>query len=87
MAVLLEPVFVKNMVQDSGVPEQFELPDAETIAVLVKVPKSPNTNPEMAVAAMRVTAMIITVARTADIPFFRCKSRDRKLLVVRDFRY
>jgi hypothetical protein len=56
-------------VHDSGVPEQLELPDADTIAVLVNVPKSPKTNPETAVAAMRVIEMRITVARTGEIAF------------------
>jgi hypothetical protein len=67
---LLEPVLDRNRVHDSGVPEQLELPDADTTAVLVNVPNSPNTNPETAVAAMRVIEMRITVARTGEIAFF-----------------
>jgi hypothetical protein len=66
---LLVPELVRNRVHDSGVPEQFELPDADTAAVLVKVPNSPKTNPETAVAAMRVIEMRMTVARTGEIAF------------------
>jgi hypothetical protein len=39
--------------------------DAEKRAVLVKVSKRPNTNPATAMAAMRVIAMRMTVARTS----------------------
>jgi len=53
---------------DSGVPEHETL-DAETAAVLVKVPIRPKTKPAMEVAATRVIAMSITVARTGEIPF------------------
>jgi hypothetical protein len=60
---------VRYRVHDSGVPEQLELPDADTTAVLVNVPNNPKTNPETAVAAMSVIAMRTTVARTGEIAF------------------
>ncbi len=37
-------------------------------AVLVNDPNSPNTKPPMAIAAIRVIAIRITVARTGEIP-------------------
>ena len=40
-----------------------------TCAVLVKVPKRPTTKPLIAIAAMRVMAMSITVARTGEVSF------------------
>jgi len=42
---------------------------ALTLAELVNVPNRPNTNPAMAMAAMRVMAMRITVASTGLIAF------------------
>jgi len=42
---------------------------AATCAELVNDPKRPNTNPAMAMAAMRVIAFRITVARTGEIAF------------------
>ena len=42
---------------------------AETCAELVNDPKRPNTNPAMAMAAMRVMAMRMTVARTGEMAF------------------
>jgi len=42
---------------------------AATCAELVNDPKRPNTNPAMAMAAMRVIAIKITVARTGLIAF------------------
>jgi len=44
---------------------------ALTCAEDVKVPNSPNTNPAMAMAAMSVIAIKITVARTGEIAFLR----------------
>jgi len=44
---------------------------AETVAVFVNVPKRPNTKPAIAMAAMRVIAMRMTVAKTGLIPFLR----------------
>lgn len=76
MATLLVPVLVRKSVQDSGVRPQFELPEAETNAELVKVPNRPKMNPEIAVAAISVTAIMITVARTGEIPFFRGRRLD-----------
>jgi hypothetical protein len=64
-------------VQVSGVPAQFEPAEAETTAEFVKVPNSPKIKPEIAVAAINVTAIMITVARTAEIPFFRGSRMDR----------
>jgi hypothetical protein len=46
-----------------------EATDALTWAELVNVPKRPNTKPATAMAAMRVIAMRITVARTGEIAF------------------
>ena len=45
------------------------LPTWVTSAVAVKLPKSPNTNPAMAMAAMRVMAMRMTVAMTGEMAF------------------
>jgi len=42
---------------------------AETLAELVNDPKRPKTNPAMAMAAMSVIAIRITVARTGEIAF------------------
>ena len=42
---------------------------ALTCAELVNDPKRPNTNPAMAMAAMSVIAISITVARTGEIAF------------------
>ncbi len=49
------------------VPAEHVVTDAVTCAVLVNDPNRPNTNPAMAMAAMRVIAMRITVASTGDI--------------------
>ena len=42
---------------------------ADTCAELVNEPKRPNTNPAMAMAAMRVMAMRMTVASTGEMAF------------------
>jgi len=42
---------------------------AATCAELVNDPKRPNTNPAMAMAAMRVMAMRMTVASTGEMAF------------------
>jgi len=42
---------------------------AETCAVLVNVPNRPKTKPAIAIAAMRVMAISMTVARTGEIAF------------------
>jgi Glu-tRNA(Gln) amidotransferase subunit E-like FAD-binding protein len=65
--VLLEPEFERMSVQTSGVPEQTIPALADTTAVLENVPISPKTNPETEIAAIRVMATSITVARTGDI--------------------
>jgi len=45
--------------------------EALTCAELVNDPNRPNTNPAMAIAAMSVMAISITVARTGEIAFLR----------------
>jgi len=42
---------------------------ADTFAVFVNDPKRPKTNPAIAIAAIRVIAMRMTVARTGEIAF------------------
>ncbi len=42
---------------------------ADTCAELVNEPNRPNTKPAMAMAAMRVMAMRMTVARTGEMAF------------------
>jgi len=42
---------------------------ALTVAVFVNVPNRPNTKPAMAIAAMRVIAIKMTVANTGEIAF------------------
>jgi hypothetical protein len=74
-------------VHDSGVPEQAELPEAETMAELVKVPRSPKKNPDIAVAAIRVTAIIMTVARTGEIAFLFLECVNNFKKIVRRFGY
>jgi len=49
--------------------EVHEVTVAEICAELVNDPKRPNTNPAMAMAAMSVIAIRITVARTGEIAF------------------
>ena len=66
--VLAVPVFCSGTVQTSGVPEHDTVP-AETWAVLVNVPKSPNTKPAIAIEAIRVIEMRSTVARIGEIAF------------------
>jgi hypothetical protein len=70
MRVSAVPELLRTSVHTSGVPLQFDPAEAETAAELVKVPRRPKKNPEIAVAAMRVMAMSITVARTGDIALF-----------------
>jgi hypothetical protein len=67
-AALALPEFVRLTRQFSGVPEHDTVP-AETLAVLVNVPVNPNMYPEIAAAAMSVTATRMTVASTGEIPF------------------
>ena len=65
------PVLESVTVHDGAVliaPEaHVAVPD--TLAVDVNDPNRPNTNPAMAMAAMSVMAMRMTVAMTGDIPF------------------
>jgi len=64
------PVLVKTTTQTS-VAEVQDVTCADTWAELVKDPKSPNTKPAIAMAAMSVIAIRITVARTGEIAFLR----------------
>jgi len=71
-ATLLVPVFLRMTRQLPFVALKFDLQLvtwAVTCAELVNDPKRPNTNPAIAIAAMRVIAMRITVARTGEIAF------------------
>ena len=54
---------------DAAGPATHEVTWAETCAELVNDPNRPNTNPAMAMAAMRVMAMRMTVARTGEMAF------------------
>jgi len=62
------PELVMLMVQ-SPVEAVHEVTCAEICAELVNDPKSPNTNPAMAMAAMSVMAMRMTVASTGEMAF------------------
>ena len=62
------PVLVKTTVQTSVEPTQ-DVTWALTCAELVNDPNRPNTNPAMAMAAMRVIAMRMTVASTGEMAF------------------
>jgi hypothetical protein len=67
-AALAVPVFCRVRTQLRPLTEQVtEI--ACTVAELVKVPKRPNTKPATAMAAMRVIAMRMTVARTGEMAF------------------
>jgi len=75
-ATLLVPVFVRTtthwlLFAAVPVPAVHLLTCAETCAELVNDPKRPNTNPAMAIAAISVIAMRITVANTGEIAFLR----------------
>jgi len=64
------PVFVRVIVHARPVPEIVHCDTcAETCAELVNDPNRPNTNPAMAMAAMRVMAMRMTVASTGEMAF------------------
>jgi hypothetical protein len=69
MVVLPVPGLEAVNRHDSGVPEQ-ERGVAETVAVSVKLPMRPNTNPARAVAATSVIAIRMIVASTGEIPPF-----------------
>jgi len=69
-AVLEVPVLLTFSVHTSfPLTVVHEATAAETRAELVNDPKRPNTNPAMAMAAMRVMAIRITVANTGEIAF------------------
>jgi len=72
-ATLLVPVFVSITLQLSPPVLSWwhRLTWPETCAELVNEPNRPNTNPAMAMAAMRVMAMRMTVASTGEIAFLR----------------
>jgi len=65
------PVFCSFTTQPPGAGREFEHTTltADTCAELVNDPKRPNTNPAMAMAAMRVMAMRMTVASTGEMAF------------------
>jgi len=64
------PVFVSVMVHASLVAAVVQDDTcADTCAELVNDPNRPNTNPAMAMAAMRVMAMRMTVASTGEMAF------------------
>jgi len=65
-----EPVFWTFTVQEPPASEQVTA-TAETCAELVNDPNRPNTNPAMAIAAIRVMAIRMTVASTGEIAFLR----------------
>ena len=64
-----EPVFLATIEQVivPVPPPVHDTEEIETCAVLVNEPNSPNTNPAMATAAMRVMAMRMTVARIGEM--------------------
>lgn len=66
--VLAVPVLLRFTVHVPDAPAVHEAV-AVTWALDVNDPKRPNTNPAMAMAAMSVMAMRMTVAMTGDIPF------------------
>ena len=70
IAVFEVPELVRLTVQTTLAPDTVQLVTcADTWAEEVKLPKSPNTNPAMAIAAMRVMAMRMTVASTGEMAF------------------
>jgi len=68
VAALEVPVLVRVTMQSS--PPTLQLvTEALTCAELVNDPNRPKTNPAMAMAAMRVMAMRMTVASTGEMAF------------------
>jgi len=65
------PVFSATTLPAGAAPPAKDAYDTSTRAELVNDPNRPKTNPAMAMAAMRVMAMRMTVARTGLIPFLR----------------
>jgi len=70
--VLAVPVLVRLIWHEALPPRVQVTIEAVTLAELVNDPKRPNTNPAIAMAAIRVMAIRITVARTGLIAFLRC---------------
>ena len=68
-ATLEVPVFCTLRLHVAGDARVQVVTAAETCAELVNDPKRPNTNPAMAMAAMRVIAMRMTVASTGEMAF------------------
>jgi len=64
-------VHVKAYGPAPNAPDARYVPAPWMLAVLVNDPNRPKTNPAIAMAAMRVMAISITVARTGLIPFLR----------------
>jgi hypothetical protein len=67
--VLAVPLLMSENVHTVGAAVVQATTAALTRAVLVNVPKRPNTKPATAIAAISVIAMRITVARTGEIAF------------------
>ena len=68
-AALADPVFWKLMLPVGAAPPTRDVETSEICAVLVNDPNRPNTNPAMAMAAIRVMAMRMTVAMTGEMAF------------------
>ena len=64
-----DPVFWRDTAQLAAAVVWQVTRTAETCAELVNDPNRPNTNPAMAMAAMRVIAMRMTVASTGEMAF------------------
>jgi len=64
-----DPVFWRFTMQVAGAALVQVTETAETCAELVNDPNRPNTNPAMAIAAMSVIAMRMTVASTGEMAF------------------
>ncbi len=69
IAALAVPVFWMVIVPVPGDAEVITVAATARRAVLVNDPNSPNTNPAIAMAAMSVIAMRMTVAMTGEMAF------------------
>ncbi len=72
VTVPVEPPLFDMYNEQNAAAAAPDLHDVETscrLALLVNVPKSPNTNPAMATAATSVIAMSMTVARIGEMAF------------------
>jgi len=67
--VLAVPVLVQYIVQTGVVPSVQVVDVVVTVAVFVNDPNRPKTNPAIAIAAISVMAIRMTVARTGEIAF------------------